>query len=64
MFSDFGSVMANWQDFGLTLLESLPAMSMIVLLATMLVFFWSLKHMITTMQNANIKMQNFGIASR
>ena len=45
MFSDFGSVIANWQDFGLTILESLPAMSIISFLATALVFLWSLKHL-------------------
>ena len=45
MFSDFGSVIANWQDFGLTILESLPAMSIISLLTTALVFLWSTKHL-------------------
>lgn len=45
VFSDFGSVIANWQDFGLTILESLPATSIIALLITTLVFLWSLKHL-------------------
>lgn len=44
IFTDSGSVMAYWQDFGLALLESLPAVSAIALLATALVFLWSLKH--------------------
>ncbi|MDO8600802.1 MAG: hypothetical protein Q7R73_04360 [bacterium] len=46
MFSDFGAVMANWQDFGLALLESLPIMGMAAFLLTILVFFWSLKHFV------------------
>lgn len=45
IFTDSGSVMAYWQDFSLALLESLPAVSTIALLATMLVFLWSLKHL-------------------
>lgn len=44
MFSDLGAVIANWQDFGLALLESLPATSLIAFLATLLVLLWSLKH--------------------
>lgn len=44
MFSDLGAVTANWQDFGLALLESLPATSLIAFLATLLVLLWSLKH--------------------
>jgi len=42
---DLGSVAANWQDFGLAILESLPAMSMMALLITMFVLLWSLKHL-------------------
>ncbi|MBI4991682.1 MAG: hypothetical protein HZB99_00490 [Candidatus Harrisonbacteria bacterium] len=45
IFSDLGSVMANWQDFGLAILESLPAVSIITFLATTLIFLWSLKHL-------------------
>lgn len=55
LFSDLGSVIANWQDFGLTLLESLPAMSMIALLAVALIFFWSIKNLALTIQKLNIK---------
>ncbi|MDP2655107.1 MAG: hypothetical protein Q8P17_00905 [bacterium] len=45
MFSDLGAVTANWQDFGLALLESLPAAGLIAFLATTLVLLWSLKHL-------------------
>ena len=45
MFSDFGLVMVNWQNFGLGVLESLPAMSIAALLTTTLVFLWSIKHL-------------------
>ncbi len=45
IFTDSGAVMAYWQDFGLALLESLPAVSTIAFLATALVFLWSLKHL-------------------
>lgn len=45
VFSDMGAVIANWQDFCLVLLESLPATSLIAFLAILLVFCWSLKHL-------------------
>lgn len=45
MFSDFGSVMISWQDFGLAVLESLPAISATAFLATLLIFLWSLKRL-------------------
>jgi hypothetical protein len=45
LFSDLGSVAANWQDFGLAILESLPAMNMMALLINMFVLLWSLKHL-------------------
>lgn len=44
LFSDFGLVIADWQNFGLAILESLPAMSITAFLFTALVFLWSLKH--------------------
>jgi hypothetical protein len=44
IFTDSGTVLSLWQDFSLALLESLPAVSTIALLATMLFFLWSLKH--------------------
>lgn len=50
MFSDLGAVTANWQDFGLALLESLPATSLIAFLATILVLLWSTKHLVQAMK--------------
>lgn len=44
LFSDFWLVIADWQNFGLAILESLPAMSITAFLFTALVFLWSLKH--------------------
>ena len=57
IFSDFGSVMANWQDFGLTILESLPAMSLIALLTTALVFLWSSKHLAEALKSFSFSRQ-------
>lgn len=45
LFSDLGTVMASWQEFGLAVLESLPITSIAAFLFTMLVFLWSLKHL-------------------
>jgi len=44
LFSDLELVAANWQDFGLAILESLPVMSMMAFLITIFVLLWSLKH--------------------
>jgi hypothetical protein len=52
LFSDLGSVAANWQDFGLAILESLPAMNMMALLITMFVLLWSLKHLVQAIKVA------------
>lgn len=35
LFSDFGTIMANWQDFGLTLLESIPIIGIAELLLSL-----------------------------
>lgn len=43
LFSDAGSITAYWQNFALTLLESLPAVSIAAFLATVFVFFGSLR---------------------
>lgn len=45
LFSDGGLVMQYWQDFSLALLESVPVISIVMLLGTSLVFLWSLKHL-------------------
>ena len=41
LFSDSGVVMAYWQSFGLTLLESLPVISIVVFLAIVVSFLGS-----------------------
>lgn len=44
MQSDSTAVLANFQDFGLSLLEALPAVDIAAFLLVLLVFLWSLKH--------------------
>jgi len=46
LFSDAGIVLTYWQSFGLSLLETLPAMSLIILLTVILAFVESLKSLI------------------
>jgi hypothetical protein len=43
LFSDWQVISAYWQSFGLALLEALPVMSLVILLAALLVFLESLK---------------------
>ena len=43
MFSDSSAVLANWQSFGLILLETLPVVSLALFLAVVLTFLQSLK---------------------
>ncbi len=43
IFSDTGAVLAFWDVFVLSILESLPAFSIVVVLATLFVFLGSLK---------------------
>lgn len=43
LFSDFGTVAAYWQSFVMSLLETLPAMSLAVFLAVVFVFLESLR---------------------
>lgn len=50
LFSDGGWVAAHWQDFGLALLESMPAASIGAFLFMLLVFLWSLKHFIQALK--------------
>lgn len=45
MFSDSRVVMNHWQDFGLSLLESLPVMSVAGFFAILLAFLLTLKFM-------------------
>jgi len=43
IFSDMGTVLSNWQNFVLALLESLPVVSIAVFLLTIFAFLQSLK---------------------
>ena len=43
LFSDFGIVAAYWQSFTMSLLESLPVMSLAIFLAVILIFLESLR---------------------
>ncbi len=44
IFSDIGSVVTSWKEFGLLLTESLPVMSIAITLALVLVFFLSIRY--------------------
>lgn len=43
LFSDAGTVMAYWQNFSLSLLETIPVTSLIIFLAAVIIFLESLK---------------------
>lgn len=43
MFSDFNTIIAYWQNFSMSLLESLPVVSVIIFLFTLIIFISSLK---------------------
>jgi hypothetical protein len=43
IFSDFSSVATYWQSFSMILLESLPALSLVLFLAVLLLFLQSIK---------------------
>lgn len=45
VFSDLKIVIANWQNFSLALLESLPIMSTVSFLAVILIFLGSIKYL-------------------
>lgn len=54
VYSDFGLVLTNWQDYSLALLESLPISATISFMLISLVFIWTLKRLtetIKTIQN-------------
>jgi len=46
IFSDFSSVATYWQSFAMILLESLPAVSLALFLAVLLIFLQSAKSLI------------------
>lgn len=43
IFSDFQVVMANWQSFGISLIETLPIVNVVILLVTASIFILLLK---------------------
>ncbi len=51
LFSDVGIIAAYWQNFALSLLETLPATSLIIFLIVMLLFLESLKLLINNTKN-------------
>jgi len=46
IFSDFSLVMAYWKNFSLAVLETLPAVSLVILVAVLLILLQSLKSLI------------------
>jgi hypothetical protein len=54
LFSDFAIVSAYWQNFALSLLESLPVMGLAAVLAAALAFFGSLKLLTGNIRNLSI----------
>ena len=46
LFSDSRIVLANWQSFGLSLMESLPMVEITIMLSAMFVFLFSLKQVV------------------
>jgi ABC-type spermidine/putrescine transport system permease subunit I len=53
LFSDFGAVAVYWHSFTLSLLETLPAMSLAVFLAITLLFLESLKFLAKDIKSFN-----------
>jgi len=45
LFSDFSIVLSSWQSFSMILLETLPALSIALLLFILFVFFQSIRHL-------------------
>ncbi|MDD5146604.1 MAG: hypothetical protein PHN39_02590 [Candidatus Pacebacteria bacterium] len=60
LFSDFEVVTAYWQSFALSLLETLPVMSLIMLSAATLVFFGILRFLTRDIKSifASVKLTN------
>ncbi|MDD5626397.1 MAG: hypothetical protein PHW01_00055 [Patescibacteria group bacterium] len=51
IFSDFETVVAYWQNFIMSLLETLPVMGLATLLLTILVFLGSLKFLVRNVKS-------------
>ncbi len=54
IFSDFGTIITQWQSFIFTLLESLPLISITALLAVIFVFLLSLKILTRNIQDIKV----------
>ncbi len=54
IFSDFGTIITQWQSFIFTLLESLPLVSITALLAVIFVFLLSLKILTRNIQDIKV----------
>lgn len=59
--SDTGTVLSYWQDFGYSVLETLPAISAIFMLST---FIGALYFMVRTWQQAKIAVHFYRVAHR
>ncbi len=60
IFSDFSIVIIYWRSLALQLLETLPAMSLALFLAVVLIFLQSLKSLIKNIKTLNY--YNYGTA--
>jgi hypothetical protein len=47
LFSDLGAIMVSSQDFAFSLLETLPVIPLLVLMAPLALFFWSMSLIIS-----------------
>ena len=45
-FTDFSSIIAHWQSFAMILLETVPAISIVLFLAVLLIFLESLRYLV------------------
>ncbi|MFA6550004.1 MAG: hypothetical protein WCT36_01450 [Candidatus Gracilibacteria bacterium] len=63
IFSDFEIVLANWKEFGLSLLESLPIAEISIFLAVLLALLLSLKFVAENVKNAlsPVRLNNYKI---
>jgi hypothetical protein len=55
LFSDFSFVAVSWQNFSLSLLEALPVMSLLLLLAAFLTFWQSSKSLVKNIRIAYLR---------
>jgi hypothetical protein len=63
LFSDFGLIIDDWQNFGLAILESLPVMSITAFLFTAFISLWSLKHLVQAIKVVfnQPQLKNYGL---